>query len=379
MELETLRSGIDEIDTSITELFCRRMGFAADIARLKKEQNMPMYSGEREREILSRISEEAGPELGSYARILYASLLELSRSYQTRQTAGKSALGEEIRQAMERTSKTFPKEAVVACQGMPGANSQIACDKLFSFANITYLRHFDGVFQAVEKGLCAYGVLPVENSSHGTVSSVYDLMARHRFYIVRSIKLHIHHCLLVNPGSDLSQIREVISHEQAIGQCSRFFAEHPEIRTTICENTAVAAQQVAASGRTDLAAIASEDCARLYGLSIADKEVQDTPNNYTRFFVISKNMEIYPGADRLSIQFSVSNTPGALARLIARFSATGLNMTKLESRPISGTDFQYRFYVDVDAEAADEDVQSLLGELAEDTPDFVFLGCYKEI
>ena len=379
MELTELRARIDRVDEQITALFRERMEIGGEIAAYKKEHGLGVLNRGREREILARVSALAGDEFSGYARVLFSTLFELSRSYQMEKIAHKTALADRIHAAVAETPALFPKEAVVACQGVEGANSQIACDKVFQFANIMYVRNFEGVFNAVEKGLCRYGVLPIENSSHGSVNAVYDLMGTHNFSIVRGIRLLIGHRLLAKKGVSLTGVREIFSHEQAIGQCSRFLASLPGVKVTVVENTAAAAKMVADSGRTDIAAIASEDCAQLYGLEVLRRDVQDTDNNYTRFIVISKDTEIYPGSGKISIMFTVNNTPGALQRLISRFSSLSINMTKLESRPISGTDFQYRFYVDVEASVWDENVVNLLCELENDIEGFVFLGSYTEI
>ena len=379
MELKDYRKKIDGIDKKITELFRQRLELAGEIASYKEEHHLAIADRSREREILARVSDEVGPEYAGYARILYSNIFDLSRSYQAKQIKHSSRLFGEIKNAVNNTAPVFPREAVVACQGVEGANSQMACDKVFRFARITYVRTFDAVFNAVEKGLCRYGVLPIENSAHGSVSSVYDLMSSHKFSIIRGIRLRISHCLLAKPGVKMENINEIISHEQALGQCSRFLAANPNIKVTPVENTAVAAKMVSESDNDRIAAIASEDCVDLYGLSVLSREIQNTDNNYTRFIVISKNMEIYPGSDKISIMFTVNNTPGSLQRLISRFSSLSLNMTKLESRPIPGTDFRYRFYVDVEASVDDPDVLSLLCELENGIEGFAFLGAYKEI
>ena len=380
MNLDEMRLEMNAINEQMNDLFVKRMNLSADIADYKNEHGLPVLDRRRERETLAGISRQAGPEYAAFSRILFSTLFDLSRSYQIQRIGSRSPLADRISQALSSTPAIFPKEAVVACQGVEGANSQIACDKVFRFANIMYVRTFEAVFNAVEKGLCSYGVLPIENSSHGSVNSVYDLiMGAHKFSIVRSIKIHIRHCLLAKYGTKMENIKEICSHEQALGQCSRFLSANPGIKVTIVENTAAAAKMVAESGRTDLAAIASEECAQIYNLNILSNEIQNTDNNYTRFIVISKNMEIYPGSDKISIMFSVNNTPGSLQRLIARFSSLSLNMTKLESRPIPGTDFRYRFYVDVDASVADPDVITLMSDLENTIEGFAFLGAYKEI
>jgi chorismate mutase/prephenate dehydratase len=245
--------------------------------------------------------------------------------------------------------------------------------------DIIYFRSFENVFQAVEQGLCDFGLLPIENSSYGSVNSVYDLMRHHNFHIVRSIRLHIDHNLLAKPGTALEDIREIISHEQAIGQCSVFLGNHPEIKVTVCENTASAAKLVAESERRDIAAISSRNCAQLYGLDILSDKLQNSENNYTRFICIAKDLAIYPGADRISLMFSVPHNPGALYRMIAQFAALGLNLTKLESRPIAGRDFEFLFYFDMEASVWSEDVLRLLGECSAAEELFVFLGSYSEM
>ena len=266
MDLQKLRGEIDAIDTQMTDLFVRRMGLCAEVARYKKENGMAVVHQGREREILSRISALAGDELDSYARILFSTLFDLSRSYQSMLITEASPVEGKIDEALRSTPQMLPKKAVVACQGVEGGYAQQACDKVFSFADIMYFRSWEGVFSAVQKGLCQYGILPIENSSNGSVNGVYDLMRSFDFHIVRGVKLHVNHSLLACPGADLGGIKEIFSHEQAIGQCSEFLKTLPGVQITVCENTAMAAKLVAESGRTDAAAISSPACAAMYGL-----------------------------------------------------------------------------------------------------------------
>jgi len=378
MDLQTLRGEIDAVDTQLTDLFVRRMKLCGQVAEYKKENGMAVVHQDRERAILSRVSAQAGDELDSYARILFSTLFDLSRSYQSMLITQESPVAKKIETALANTSPMLPKKAVVACQGVEGGYAQQACDKVFSFADIMYFRSWEGVFSAVQKGLCRYGVLPIENSSNGSVNGVYDLMRSFDFHIVRSVKLHVNHSLLALPGASLSGIREIFSHEQAIGQCSEFLKTLPDAKITVCENTAVAAKLVSESGRTDAAAISSPACAAMYGLTQLKQGVHNTDNNYTRFIVIAQHPEIYPGADHLSLMFKVGHTPGSLTRVLARFSALGLNMTKLESRPISGADFHYMFYMDFEGSIYDPNVRKLLCELEQELELFVFLGAYNE-
>lgn len=379
MELNELRNKMDETDAALVELFKKRMQLSGEIVAYKMEHDMPILQPGREREVLLHVSDLAGPEFSMYARVLYATLMDLSRAYQNQFTMRDSTFKQKILHAAENTPKLFPSEAFVACPGVEGSFTQQACDKLFSLANIMYFRNFEGVFQAVDRGLCKYGVLPIENSSNGSVNGVYTLMRNYKFHIVGGIRLHIHHNLLARPGVKFEDIREIISHEQAIGQCSEFLAAHPEIKVTVYDNTALAAKAVAESERRDVAAICSHECGELYGLALIREHVQNNENNYTRFICISRDLEIYPGANHISLMCATPHKPGSLYRLISKFAALGVNLTKLESKPIPGRDFEFMFYLDLEASVWNEDVMNLLAELSSQDEGFVFLGCYNEI
>lgn len=379
MEIQEIRAQIDDIDEQMITLMVKRMNMTVEIAEYKKKNNLPVLDRNREREILSHVVQLAGEGYEGYAKILFSTLFDLSKSYQSRILSHNGKLAGEIAYALENTPKIFPSKAVVACQGTEGAYSQIACDRLFSFPSIIYFRHFEGVFQAVQSGLCQYGILPIENSSYGSVIKVYDLMKRFDFHIAKSIKLLISHALLAKPGTKPGAIREIFSHEQAIGQCSEFLREHKEIKVTVCENTAEAAKMVAESDRPDIAAISSANCAELYGLALINDSIQNSEVNYTRFICISKGLEIYPGADKISLMITLPHRPGSLYTTLAKFSALGLNLTKLESRPIPGKDFEFMFYFDFEASLYSEDVIKLLSDLEASPDQFEFLGSYSEI
>ena len=377
MELKDYRAKIDEIDAQIAHLFAERMQAAEAIADYKAQNHLPIYHPAREREVLLSASQAAAP-YSREARVVFGAMMDVSRSRQAARLAGESPLTQAISRAVAETPATFPQNATVACQGIEGAYSHQAANRLFALPQILFFQRFDGVFQAVEKGLCRYGVLPIENSSAGSVTEVYDLMKGRDFSIVRGTRLHIVHALLTR-GAKLGQIREVISHEQAVRQCAPFLKAHPEIRVTLCANTAVAAQTVANSGRDDLAAIASPACAELYGLTALPDSIQASDNNHTRFIVISKKPEIYPVANRISLMLTLPHVAGSLYRMIARFSALEMNLLKIESRPIPGRDFEFMFYFDVEASCANPEVLSLLAELESTVSQFAFLGNYAEV
>ena len=379
MDLKELRAQIDDIDDALVKLFCKRMEIAAQVADYKKKNDLPIFVPAREREKLQDVSQKAGPEMAAYTRTLYSMLFELSRSYQKKRNGGNPELYEKISQAIRETPALFPQEAMVACQGVEGAYSQLACEKIFKSPMIRYFETFDQVFNAIDQGLCKYGVLPLENSTAGSVTKVYDLMLQHDFYIVRSFRLKIDHNLLATPGTKLEDIREIYSHEQAISQCGGFLHSLKNVHVVALANTAVAAQMVASSGRRDVAAISSRSCMELYGLQNLASSIQDKGNNRTRFICISKNMEIYPGADKTSIMMVLNHKPGALYKVLARIYALGINVTKLESRPIPERDFEFMFYFDVETSSYSQEFQELMGELEDFCEEFKYLGSFSEV
>lgn len=379
MNLDDIRKEIDEVDKGLTELFVRRMKLAQKVAVYKKENGMRIFDKSRERAIRNKIAKLAGDDMADYADVLYNSVFDISRAYQHQIIGSESKLADKIDKAIEDTSKVFPKKAVVACQGVEGSYSQLACDRLFTNPDIMYMNDFAGVFRAVELGLCKYGVLPIENSTAGSVNEVYDLMKKHSFYIVRGIKLKVSHHLLAKKNTELKDVKEIFSKDIAFEQCSDYLSSLDGIKFTVCENTAKAAQLVADSDRNDVAAISSGNCASLYGLKSLNDRTQNSDANYTRFICISKNMEIYPGSDKISMMFSIDHKPGALYNVISRFASLGLNLTKLESRPIPGSDFEFLFYFDINADVYDPSVKKLLQEFDDEFDKFNYLGSYSEV
>lgn len=376
--LDTLRQRIDEVDRQIVDLFKERMEISAGVAQYKRQNGKQVYDAARERSKLASVSELAGEEFADYSRVLYATIMSLSRSYQEKLLGTQSAAGQILAKAEQETPKLFPTTAKVACQGIEGAYSQIAAQNLFELPQIEYFPSFDGVFEAIESGRCEYGVLPLENSTAGSVGKVYDLMLKKNFYIVRSFRLKIDHNLLAKKGLQLEDIKEVFSHEQAISQCATFLKANPQIKVTACPNTAMAAQLAAETDRNDVAALSSRDCAQLYGLSNLVANVQDNANNHTRFICISRKPEIYPGADKTTIMMIAPHRPGALYVLLSHFFAHGINISKLESRPLPDRDFEFLFYLDLDISVYSPKLPMVLAELERQSEQFRYLGSYTE-
>jgi len=380
MDLKDYRARMDDIDDQLTDLFKLRMETAREIADYKKENRLPILDTGREREKMNDLCAKMPPELRNYTSVLYSSLFELSRSYQSQEIMERTELSRRITEAVENTPKLFPQNATVGVCGVEGAYAQIACTRLFKMPFVMYFNNFEGVFTAVEKGMCQYGIVPIENSTAGSVKKVYDLMINHNFSIVRSVRLKIDHNLLAKKGTEIGDIKEIFSHEQAISQCSEFLKSlGKDVKVTAVENTAVAAEMVAKSERDDVAALCSRSCIDLYGLSCLKYNVQDQGNNYTRFICFSKNLEIYPGADRTSIMISTAHRPGALYKLLSRFYALDINITKLESRPIPDRDFEFMFYFDLETSVYSDEFTQMICELSASAEEFTYLGSYSEV
>lgn len=363
---------LNECDRELADLLVQRIKAYARNAVSPEEKSAA------ERKLMSALTAYGTEEYGAYLRMLFSTMNNIGESYKTKLAEPDSALKKTLEAAVEHAPERFPESATVACQGVEGAYSQQACEKLFSVPDIMFVNSFEGVFKAVSSGLCDYGVLPLENSTAGSVNKVYDLLSQYRAYIVRSARCRVEHKLLAKQGIKLTDIKEIISHEQAINQCAEFLSTLKGVKITFCENTAVAAKYAAQSDRTDIAAISSAACAELYGLKVISNDVRDEGGNDTRFICISKTPEIYPGADRTSIKLTLPHRPGSLYNILARFYAQGINIVKLESRPIPGSDFEFMFYFDASVPASSPELRELLCELERDARTLEYLGSYKE-
>jgi len=379
MSLEDLRKEIDEIDDALVQLLVRRMDVSARVAEDKRKTGKPVFDPTRERRKLADIASKMPEDLRETGYLLYSLIFELSRSRQHRLLGTGGVTAKAISDAIESSPKMLPFAPMVGCQGVEGAYSQIACERVFQSPNIFYFKTFEDVFSAVDKGFIQYGVIPLENSTAGSVNKVYDLMMKYRFSIVRSVRIKVDHNLVALPGAKLEDITEIYSHEQAINQSTQFLSSLKGVRAIACENTAVAAKRVAESGRLDVAALSSRACTRLYNLQCLQSSVQDMGNNFTRFIVISKNLEILPGADRTSLMLTLPHTAGSLYKVLSRFYALGINLNKLESRPIPDRNFEFMFYFDLDVPVYSPNFIQLMGELETTCDQFNYLGSYSEV
>ena len=378
MELSEIRTKIDAVDDQLLTLFLERMALSEEVAAYKHEHKLPILNKAREREILAKVTQRAGDK-ERYAYHLYSTLFELARSRQAELISAPTKVAERVRTALASNSEVFPQTGMVACQGVEGGNSQAACDRLLPRGNIMYVKSFDGVVSAVESGLCQFGVLPIENSSNGSVRKVYQLLQEHDLSVVRSTRLCIRHELLALPGVKQEEITEIYSHEQAIGQCSQFLSRLKDVKVIPCGNTALAAKMVAESGSRHAAAISSHPCAALYGLECVNGAIQNSDNNYTRFICIAKDPVIYAGANRISLVLAFDNRPGALYEILSKLAALDINLTKLESCPVAGSDFEFIFFLELEADCRDTSVLAMLEEMERSCAQFQFLGNYAEV
>lgn len=380
MSLDKLRNEIDRIDDELINLFKQRMEVVTQVSDYKKVNNLPTLDKGREEAKVTALAKKLPTELSTYAYPLYDTLFEISRNYQHQHKTNHSPLYHEIKQAMEKTPSMLKENPAVACQGIEGAYSGLASRRLFKHPDVQYFTNFEGVFSAIENGFCEYGVLPLENSTAGSVNEVYRLLQVHDFKIVKSLRLKIDHNLAVKKGVKKADIKEIISHPQALAQCAKFIEQlGKEVKMTPCENTALAAKLVATSDRNDLAAICSYMSVAGYGLNCLAQNIQDQANNYTRFICIAKNLEIYPGADKTSIMATLPHSPGALYKVLARFRALDINLLKLESRPIPDKDFEFKFYFDLETSIYSEEFAILMDSLDEICQEFKYLGSYLEV
>ena len=380
MELSEIRKQLDVTNEELLATFLKRMKLSGEVAAYKSENDVPVVDRERERQILERVREESG-DMERYANALFLQLFSLSRIYQDRLVAPTSGIAATIERSLaDHADAVFPATGTIACPGVEGGNSQVAADRLFPRGNLVYLKTFEAVFDAVESGLCDFGVLPIENSSNGSVREVYDLLRAKKAFIVRSARLHIDHELIAREPMELSDVKKVLSHPQAFGQCSDFLSKLPaDVELVPCTNTAEAARIVSESSELGITALASHECVDLYELTTLATHVQNSENNYTRFIAIAREPIVYPGANRISLVLTCKHRPGALYSIMGAFTALGINLLKLESCPIPGEDFEFMFFFDLEADVHDEDVRGMLAELERECERFVFLGNYLEV
>jgi chorismate mutase/prephenate dehydratase len=363
------RKRLDEIDKRIVELLAERLDLARAVASFKKTEGVRLRDRKRETELLARVSTRA-TKLGLPANAIvrvFQEILNVSFHEQIAEVAGAAA---------------SPDAVKVAYQGVPGAYSEWAAERLMSarrrHAQPVGFRTFHQVAEAVVEGRARYGVLPIENTLAGSINEAYDLLKRHSLYVVGEEALAIDHCIAATAKIPLHEIKRVYSHPQALAQCSAFLATLPGVDVLPYFDTAAAMQKVAADREPSAAAIAGEHAAERYGLTVLKRHIADSPENFTRFLLIATEREPIPDgvAAKTSLMMSVHHKEGALLEALRVLHDHGINMTKLESRPRPGTPWQYYFYVDFEGSDREPNVVKMLNALAAATADLRVLGSY---
>ena len=377
-ELQDLRREIDAIDRELVELFRRRMDVTARVGAYKRERGIPVLDQERERQVLRNKGELAGEALRPAVITLYQTIMALSRRQQ-RDLMGQGADNPGVlrwREAQDSARRPVAAPRVVY-QGEPGAYSEQAALDLFGpGADTAGLEQFEDCFLALREGRADYAVLPIENSSTGAIRQIYDLLTQYECYVVGETAVKVEHCLMALPGATLGSITHVYSHEQGLFQCERYLNAHPDWKQVPQADTAGSAKMVADSGDLTRAAICSARAAQLYGLNILARGINHNTHNTTRFVVVSPKLELRPGADKISTLFVLPHQVGSLHEVLTVFAVHGLNMVKLESRPLPGQSWQYMFFLEFTGAPGDPAVDDALHELAQTTGEFRVLGWF---
>ncbi len=375
MDLLELRNEIDKLDDELIPLLLKRMDISRQVAEYKVKNGIPVLNEQRELEILDDVASKCG-EQGEAMKTVFSAIMDASRALQHKIIGGGNELRTLIYSAKSGKNLTANGEPI-ACQGVQGAYSGKTAEALFPDSPIIFHKQFEDVFEAVNQNKARFGIIPVENSTAGSVHESYDLIMKYKFFIVGAYDLRVDHCLCAKPGVEFENIDNVYSHPQALSQCN-IFLKNFDFTGINFSNTAAAAKFVSESDKNNIAAICSESAAKKYGLKIIRKGIQNVTNNTTRFIVISKELVIDDDAEKISLIFSAPHRTGSLYRVLGRFSMTGLNLTKLESRPVANGKFDYYFYVDILGSVRDEQTLDLLCALSDELPEFSFLGNYYE-
>ena len=379
-ELERLRKEIDEIDAGIVRPFEMRMAVTEQIGRYKQKNGLPVLDNRRQQEVLeSKAALPEDPSLRADVVMLYETIMGLSRrqqrgivreGLQEPNYARVEAAVENLRQPLEHPA--------VAYQGVPGAYSeQAAADFFGSGAEITGLPRFEDVFLAIREGRADYGVVPIENNSTGGIRQIYDLLARYEFYLVGETAVRVEHCLCAPEGADLDTITHVYSHEQGLFQSEQFLNRHPGWIRVPYLDTAGSARYVAETGDITKAAVCSERAAELYGLKILARQVNYSSVNTTRFVVVSPQLELREGADKISTLLTTPHESGCLHEILGIFAVNGLNLVKLESRPIPEKSWEYMFFIEFTGNLGDPGMEGVLREICQTAAEFRLLGNFR--
>ncbi len=374
-DLSELRQEIDSIDSRIVSLFEQRMAVSEEVAEYKIENGKGVFDKQREQQKIETVCGLANSEFNrTGVRELFQQIMSMSRKLQYRKLTERGVVGNLPFIEIDHIEK---RNVRIVYQGVPGAYSEMAVCKYFGDdANRFHVDTFRDAMNIIADGAADYAVLPIENSSAGIVSQNYDMLAEFENYIVGEVTVKIEHCLLGLPGATLNNLTAVYSHKQGLMQCAQFLDAHRNLRPIEAENTAMSARKVMEDGDIRHAAIASKSAAMLYGLEILDDDISLSDENFTRFIVVTNQRVFQKDASKISISFLLPHESGSLYRLMSHFIYNGLNMTKIESRPIPGRTWEYCFFVDFEGNLGDSAVKNAIRGIREEAMKLRILGNY---
>lgn len=376
IDIQDSRKKIDEVDRKLVELFQYRMQLAKDVAEYKRGVGKPVYDPVREKEKLEALEAMVQDDFHKKAvRDLFTQIMALSRRLQYTLLNNQASFGF---QAIDRI--TSNSNTRIAYYGEKGSYTEQAMMEYFNREVLGIpMGSFAEIMQAVKEGQADYGVLPIENSSTGTLSDIYDLLADYNNTIIGEHVIKIEHCLWGIPGASLSDIKTVYSHRQGLLQCTDFFEQHPEIRPMEGGSTASCARKILEDGKVTQAAIASRVAGEFHGLQLLKEAINKEANNSTRFIIISNQRVYQRDAKCTSICFALPHKSGSLYHMLSHFIFNNINMTRIESRPIPGKTFEYRFFIDVEGRIDQPVIQNALTSIKEEAIDMKILGCYLPV
>ena len=375
-ELEQFRAAIDGIDRQIVALFEQRMDITRQVGEYKQRVGMPVLDPGREREVIAKKLEWLrDPALKTDVTELYEAIMAISRRQQRMLVREQGDPTFERIMSRIRQARQPVAQPRVVYQGEPGAYSEMAALNFFGNGiSPLGLKQFEDVFAAVKSGRADYGVLPIENTSTGAIRQIYDLLDSYECFLVGETTVKVTHCLMALPGTKLEDITSVYSHEQGLFQCERFLSRYPHWKRIPQEDTAGSAKMVAELGDPARAAICSSRSAELYGLEILAEGINHNVDNTTRFVIVSPHMELREGRDKISTCFHIPHQSGSLREILTIFAVHGLNMVRLESRPVQGHNFEYMFFLEFTGDLLSPEMPAVLHELSQTTDRFRIFG-----
>ncbi len=375
LDLTKIREQIDDVDKQLVALYEKRIALATDVANYKIQTGKKVFDEEREQVKLEKVSELVENEENKHGvRELFSQLMATSRKMQYKLI---EEHGLTLREPFETMDAIDKEHCTVVYQGVPGAYSYIAMRRFFGEnVNNFNAETFGDAMEAVKNGEADYAVLPIDNSTTGMVNQVYDLLEEYDNYIIGEQYVKVEHSLLGLANAKLSDVKVVYSHPQGLMQCQKYLDGHRDWKSISQLNTAVSAKMVVDENDVSKAAIASEEAAKVYGLKVLQPRINDSDKNTTRFVIVSNKRRFVKGAGKMSICFETNNKPGALYNLLSHIIYNGLNMTKIESRPIEGREWEFRFFVDFNGNIDDVNVINALHGIQEEANKLKFLGNY---